>query len=1044
VELMTDPVTGVATNGLAADRGLMGDGGANGTVVGAERTPSEQRFAPAPPRLRAPSQVPVLTPDTAMQKVVLPGLVDLTLGNVVVSGRFDPHRIAGFVTRLEDVPASSSSELIRRYGLDQVTGWPVTDELHVLRFYAHDPQLYIAPFARSVFQVDLIELPAGTELRIRGRSTRALQSVSLMSATGRVTLNVQGTAFEANWTPLASGTYAWRLDAQETVDAAAAPAPLELTIVADAPPQLQVTYPGVDTLLPGDMKQLLVADASDDHGVMSASVVSWRSTATGGREQPIEQALQLEGDVDRKLVRGVLDATPRRLLPGDTLSYFVRVVDNSPMRQATESRVFTLRVPGMEEMRDRARQQADDLVKDADALTRAMQQLETRTRELQRKSVNGAARSGERGAGGAPGSNDQQQLSAEQAAQASEVLKRQEELVGEIDKMRERIDAMQRAAEQAGLNDPEMQKRMQELRELYDKLLTPEMKQQMQQLREALEKLDPEQVQRALEELAKQQAELRARLDQSLELMRRAAAEQEMTRLAQEAKELSTQQQAVAEQMKTQDADTKETAEQQKEIARKTDDLGSSLLKLQQKLSEQGESDAAGKTGDAQKQTKDAQDAMSQAAKQAAQQQSDKAAQSGDQAAQQLDDAARTLDGARQQMTDSWKKDTQKTVDEATQDAINLAEMQKQLLDRMQLSKKIGDAPQQQQQGSGSQMQPTPGQQQQAQKEGKQNGGNKDSGQQQGGKAGQQGQGQKQGGQQGNNNAAAGQPGAGQNQNQMQQMRADQAAVKQGLEQLGKNLQEAGQRSAMVNRDVGAALARANLNVDETMRALEQAASGQMPEEEARQSLDALNRLALELLKNSQQIEQSESGTGLQQALEQLAELAKQQGNLNGRSNSLLPLNLGPKVMSQQLSQLAREQKAIAEKLGGMNKGGNRDDLLGRLDDLAKEADDIARDLQGGRLAPATLQRQAELFHKLLDAGRTMERDETSEERKAEAAPDLPASVVRALKPGLFDDSRRYTPPTAEQLRDLPPAYRKLILEYFEKLNATAAAPKDK
>ncbi|MGH3799189.1 MAG: hypothetical protein ACRDTD_03475, partial [Pseudonocardiaceae bacterium] len=131
---------------------------------GLERALPEERLAPPPPRLRVPGQVPELKPDTPMQKVVLPGLVELTLGNVVVPGRFNPHRIAGFVTRLEDVPASSSAELARRYGLHQVVGWPVTDELYVLRFYAHSPQLYIAPFESSVYQVDLLELPAGTEL----------------------------------------------------------------------------------------------------------------------------------------------------------------------------------------------------------------------------------------------------------------------------------------------------------------------------------------------------------------------------------------------------------------------------------------------------------------------------------------------------------------------------------------------------------------------------------------------------------------------------------------------------------------------------------------------------------------------------------------------------------------------------------------------------------------------------------------------------------------------------------------------------------------
>jgi hypothetical protein len=133
-------------------------------MLGPERAPCGAPLAPAPPPLRVPSQTRELTPDTTMQKVMVPALVELTLGNVVVPQRFDPYRIAGFVMRLEDVPASPASELVRCFGLDQVAGWPVTDELHVLRFYAHSPQLYIAPFDSGIYQIDLIELPAGAEL----------------------------------------------------------------------------------------------------------------------------------------------------------------------------------------------------------------------------------------------------------------------------------------------------------------------------------------------------------------------------------------------------------------------------------------------------------------------------------------------------------------------------------------------------------------------------------------------------------------------------------------------------------------------------------------------------------------------------------------------------------------------------------------------------------------------------------------------------------------------------------------------------------------
>src|SRR4051812_26824165 len=76
VKLMTDPVIGVAVNGVVPDRGFAGGPtgtplhGGGGAAVDTERAPAGERFAPAPPRLRAPGQVPVLLPDTAMQKVM--------------------------------------------------------------------------------------------------------------------------------------------------------------------------------------------------------------------------------------------------------------------------------------------------------------------------------------------------------------------------------------------------------------------------------------------------------------------------------------------------------------------------------------------------------------------------------------------------------------------------------------------------------------------------------------------------------------------------------------------------------------------------------------------------------------------------------------------------------------------------------------------------------------------------------------------------------------------------------------------------------------
>ncbi|MGH8437171.1 MAG: hypothetical protein ACRERX_22520, partial [Pseudomonas sp.] len=61
------------------------------------------------------------------------------------------------------------------------------------------------------------------------------------------------------------------------------------------------------------------------------------------------------------------------------------------------------------------------------------------------------------------------------------------------------------------------------------------------------------------------------------------------------------------------------------------------------------------------------------------------------------------------------------------------------------------------------------------------------------------------------------------------------------------------------------------------------------------------------------------------------------------------------------------------------------------------------------------------------------------EERKAERPGAVPAHVAKALKPGLLQEQLRFPVPTEEQLRGLPPEYRRLILDYVERINRMPA-----
>lgn len=136
---------------------------------------------------------------TVVQLPVKPGLVGLYLGNVVVPGRFEPHRVQGFAGRAEDVAELDTAAMVRNYGLAKVPGWGSLDELYLLKFAAGHTfpfrtsygssdreiaaelgvaRVYPPPFLGTgyfpgadhplpEYVLRLIELPAGAELVVR-------------------------------------------------------------------------------------------------------------------------------------------------------------------------------------------------------------------------------------------------------------------------------------------------------------------------------------------------------------------------------------------------------------------------------------------------------------------------------------------------------------------------------------------------------------------------------------------------------------------------------------------------------------------------------------------------------------------------------------------------------------------------------------------------------------------------------------------------------------------------------------------------------------
>ena len=203
----------------------------------------------------------------------------------------------------------------------------------------------------------------------------------------------------------------------------------------------------------------------------------------------------------------------------------------------------------------------------------------------------------------------------------------------------------------------------------------------------------------------------------------------------------------------------------------------------------------------------------------------------------------------------------------------------------------------------------------------------------------------------------------------------------------------------------------------------------------AEQAVGALNQVALAAMAAAQQAGQMGQSQAAQQMMEQMEQLAQQQGSINSQTGQLTPMQLGEQAMAQQLQDAAQRQEDVAEELQDIaQRPGAQDDALGDLEAMALEAMELADRLSGNRLDAETLQRQEELFHRMLDAGRSLEKDEFSEERESTAPGEFERDEVDSLSAEDLGGLRFQLPP-AETLRRLSPAQRQMVLDYFERLN---------
>ena len=247
-----------------------------------------------------------------------------------------------------------------------------------LELTARYPEYLARPDEPLVPGPDLVAIPEGTVILTSGTASVALAAAAWRRETGpagRARLVVDGARFSGRLAapPSASGTWLLDLAAADGTPLEGDVPQLRLRVVPDSVPVVTVPIPGRDTTLPLSLKQPLVIDARDDHGLTRLEVVSWRVSQTGKQGAAVRESLDVSGAGERAIVQGALDAEGRGLLPGDTLRLRVEAWDNvpAPGTHMGRSAEIALRLPSLEELRAATRAAARDVAAAADSLGQA-------------------------------------------------------------------------------------------------------------------------------------------------------------------------------------------------------------------------------------------------------------------------------------------------------------------------------------------------------------------------------------------------------------------------------------------------------------------------------------------------------------------------------------------------------------------------------------------------------------------------------------------------------------------------------------------------
>jgi hypothetical protein len=405
-----------------------------------------------------------------------------------------------------------------------------------------------------------VRCPVGSRIEVYGRlNQRPVTGILLVEQGGgrqlidlheRFGAGGDSLAFQGSFVARAEGQYSLQFTNRDSLSLRGESVHA-LGVVPDQPPVLRVLKPvEAESRLDRDLVQNLLAVAEDDYGIGSLRLVYRIRSGLLGPDPNLPDPASLAAPPEDWTVvpLPVISREPRRaglehawdlssagLLPDDRVHFYLEAFDNDGWNgpKSTRSALYTLKVPGMEELYAEVEQDQGDLASEAEEILEETRENSRRLQELSQEL------------------RKNPETTWEQQQKLKQLAERQQELMQQAAKTSEKLEQLQEKLDLNNLVSEELKQKFQRLNELLKEAIDPELMQKLQQAAQKAQAPPQEQPPRAQEksmaDMQEMLNEMERQMEQFLSVLEEMRLQQKLEEFGRRLMEMADRQQQVGE-----------------------------------------------------------------------------------------------------------------------------------------------------------------------------------------------------------------------------------------------------------------------------------------------------------------------------------------------------------------------------------------------------------------------------------------------------------------------------------------------------------------